>query len=139
MAVTVAEMLKMSQAQLDDLFTQSPVGEIPTGEAKGTAIIAPGTTYTHFAWQGKIFDPAKGTLRNKILPFGLNAIIAKVYKGPSWMDEKECIVLDYSETSLVAHWIRDEIREVAPRVYLGKVYLGKKRLIDFALEFPAAG
>jgi hypothetical protein len=145
MAVTVAEMLKMSQAQLDDLFTQSPVGEIPNGGAHGTAIVAPGTTYTqdianfinHFAWQGKVFDPAKGVLRNKILPFGLNAIIAKVYKGPSWLDNKECIVLDYSETSLLAHWIRDEIREVAPCVYLGKVYLGKKRLIDFALEFPA--
>jgi hypothetical protein len=147
MAVTVAEMLKMSQGQLDDLFTQSPVGEIPSGEAKGTAIVAPGTTYTqdianfinHFAWQGKVFDPAKGVLRNKILPFGLNAIIAKVYKGPSWLDKKECIVLDYSETSLLAHWIRDEIREVAPHSYLGKVYLGKKRLIDFALEFPASG
>ena len=146
MAITVPEMLKMSQAQLDDLFTQSPVGEIPSGGAKGTAIVAPGTTYTqdianfinHFAWQGKVFDPAKGVLRNKISPFGLNAIIAKVYKGSSWMDKKECIVLDYSETSLIAHWIRDEIREVAPNTYLGKVYLGKKRLIDFALEFPAA-
>jgi hypothetical protein len=146
MTATVPEMLKMSQAQLDDLFTQSPVGEIPNGEAKGTAIVAPGTTYTqdianfinHFAWQGKVFDPNKGVLRNKISPFGLNAIIAKVYKGSSWMDQKECIVLDYSETSLIAHWIRDEIREVAPNTYLGKVYLGKKRLIDFALEFPAA-
>jgi len=29
MAVTVAEMLKMSQAQLDDLLTQSPAGESP--------------------------------------------------------------------------------------------------------------
>jgi hypothetical protein len=145
MAVTVSEMLKMSQQQLDDLFMQSPPGDIPNGEGKGTAIVAPGTTYTddiasfinHFAWQGKVFDPAKGVLRNKILPFGLNAIIARVYKGPSWLDNKECIVLDYSETSLVAHWIRDEIREVAPGVYLGKVYLGRKRLIDFALEFPA--
>ena len=45
MAVTVPEMLKMSQAQLDDLFTQSPVGEIPSGEANGTAIVAPGTTH----------------------------------------------------------------------------------------------
>ena len=147
MAVTVAEMLNMSQTQLDDLFTQSPAGEIPGGEAKGTAIVAPGTTYTqniadfvsHFAWQGKVFDPAKGVLRDKILPFGLNAIIAKVYKGPSWLDNKECIVLDYSETSLLAHWIRDEIREVAPGIYLGKVYWSKKRLIDFALEFPASG
>ena len=145
MAVTVPEMLKMSQTQLDDLFTESPVGEIPKGEAKGTAIVAPGTTYTqdianfinHFAWQGKVFDPTKGVLRNKILFFGLNAIIAKVHKDSSWMDKKECIVLDYSETSLLAHWVRDEIREVAPRTYLGKVYLGKKRLIDFALEFPA--
>ena len=146
MAVTVPEMLKMSQTQLDDLFTESPVGEIPKGEAKGTAIVAPGTTYTqdianfinHFAWQGKVFDPSKGVLRNKILFFGLNAIIAKVYKGSSWMDKKDCIVLDCSETSLLAHWVRDEIREVAPRTYLGKVYLGKKRLIDFVLEFPAA-
>ena len=45
------------------------------------------------------------------------------------MDKKKCIVLDYSETSLLAHWVRDEIRKVAPRTYLGKVYLGKKRLI----------
>ena len=129
MAITVPEMLKMSQAQLDDLFTQSPVGEIPSGEARGTAIVAPGTTYSqdianfinHFAWQGKVFDPSKGALRNKISPFGLNAIIAKVYKGPSWIDKKDCIVLDYSETSLIAHSIRDEIREVAPHTYLRKV------------------
>ena len=144
MAITVPDLLKMSQAQLDELFTTSPPGAIPDGEAKGTAIIAPGTTYTdeiaefinHFAWQGKNFDAKKGALRNRILPFGLNAIIAKVYKAPSWLDGKECIVLDYSETSLLAHWIRDEIREVAPGLYLGKVYWGKKRLIDFAVEFP---
>ena len=143
MTTTVPDLLKMSQAQLDDLFTQSPPGEIPDGEAKGTAIIAPGTTYTaeiaalinHFAWQGKTFDAKKGVLRNRILPFGLNAIIAKVYKAPSWLDGKECIVLDYSETSLLAHWIRDEIRLIAPRLYLGKVYWSKKRLIDLAIEF----
>ena len=147
MPVSVPEMLKMSQTQLDDLFTQSSAGDIPSGEAKGTAIVAPGTTYSediadfikHFAWQGKVFDPAKGVLRNRILPMGLNAIIARVYKGPSWLDGKECIVLDYSETSLIAQWIRDEIREVAPSVYLGKVYWSKKRLIDFTLEFPATG
>src|SRR5438046_8852231 len=97
MAVTVPEMLKMSQAQLDELFTRSPAGEIPSGEAKGTAIVAPGTTYTqdianfvnHFAWQGKVFDPAKGVLRNKILPCGLNAISAKGYKGQSRLENEE--------------------------------------------------
>jgi hypothetical protein len=143
MAITVSELLKMSQEKLDEIFTDSPVGEIPDGEAKGTAIIAPGTSISdeiaefisHFAWQGKTFDKQKGVLRNRILPFGLNAIIAKVYKAPSWLDGKECIVLDYSDTSLLAHWIRDEIREIAPNLYLGKVYWGKRRLIDFAIDF----
>jgi hypothetical protein len=143
MAYDVPQLLAMSQKQLDDLFTASTAGDIPNGEATGTAIIAPGTTYTqelatlinHFGWQGKNFDAAKGTLKNRILPFGLSAILAKVYKGTSWLDGKECIVLDYSETSLVAHWIRDEIRQVGPGMYLGKVYWDKARLIDFALQF----
>src|ERR1044071_4076606 len=145
MAYDVSQLLKMSQAELDALFTASPPGEIPNGEANGTAIVAPGTTYTneiaefinHFAWQGKVFDASKGVLKNKILPFGLNAIIAKVYKGPSWLDQKECIVLDYSETSFIAQWIRDEIRQIGPAFYLGKVYWNKKRLIDFALQFKS--
>lgn len=135
----------MSQTQLDDLFTNSPPGDIPNGPAKGTAIIAPGTTYTeeiaefinHFAWQGKTFDAKKGALKNRITAFGLDAIIAKVYKDASWMDGKECIVLDYSETSLLAHWVRDEIRLVSPGLYLGKVYWKKKRLIDFAVQFDS--
>jgi hypothetical protein len=143
MAYDVPQLLKMSQAQLDELFTNSSTGEIPDGEADGTAIVAPGTTYTkeiasfinHFAWQGKVFDAKKGVLKNRITAFGLNAIIAKVYKAPSWLDKKECIVLDYSETSLVAQWIRDEIRQIGPGFYLGKVYWSKKRLIDFALKF----
>jgi hypothetical protein len=143
MAYDVSQLLGMSQHELDELFTKSPSGEIPNGEGKGTAIVAPGTTYTqdvaqfvnHFAWQGKVFDAKNGVLRNKILPLGLNAIIAKVYKGQSWLDSKECIVLDYSDTSLVARWIRDEIRQIGPKMYLGKVYWDKKRLIDFVLEF----
>ena len=63
------------------------------------------------------------------------AIIARIYKGPSWLDGKECIVLDYSETSLVASHIRDEIRLIEPGFYLGKVYWDKARLIDFCLDF----
>jgi hypothetical protein len=145
MAYDISQLLKMSQAELDALFTASQAGDIPNGEANGTAIVAPGTTYTneiaefinHFAWQGKVFDASKGVLKNKILPFGLNAIIAKVYKGPSWLDQKECIVLDYSETSFIAQWIRDEIRQIGPAFYLGKVYWNKKRLIDFALQFKS--
>ena len=143
MPYTAPDLLKMSQQQLDDLFRESPPGDIPNGPANGTAIIAPGTVYCSeiaevinlFGWKGKVFDAAKGLLKNRILVFSVEAIVARVYKGASWLDGKECIVLDYSDTSMVAHWVRDEIRLISPGFYLGKVYWSGKRLIDFCLQF----
>ena len=143
MAYDVAQLLDMTQTQLDELFRASLPGDIPGGTAQGTAIIAPGTRYTEsiahiiniFGWQGKVFDAQKGVLKNKVSPFGIEAIVARVYKDKSWLDGEECIVLDYSETSVLAHYIRDEIRLIGPGFYLGKVYWGKERLIDFCLRF----
>lgn len=146
MPYDVPQLLNMSNDQLDQLFSGSAAGDIPDGPAKGTAIIAPGTQFTAeiaelvnvFFWKGKTFDAKRGVLRNRILPLGLNAIVATVYKAPSWFDNKECIVLDYSETSLVAQWIRDEIRLISPNFYLGRVYWEKKPLIHFSLQFQTA-
>ncbi|MEN3370375.1 MAG: hypothetical protein V7609_2518 [Verrucomicrobiota bacterium] len=140
------EFLTMSGEQLDEIFRNSPAGEIPSGKTDGTAIVASGTEISdemaHFAnfftWKGKVFRPEKGDLINRIGIIEHKLIVAKVYKGKSWFDDKECIVIDYSKTSLLAHSIRDEIREVAPGIYLGLVYLGKKKLIHFALKFPAS-
>src|SRR5690348_3555605 len=96
-----AKLLTMSFQELDDLFGRSPAGPIPNGQADGRAIIAPGTAFTAeiaeivniFAWKGKEFDAEHGTLTNRILPIGLNAIVAQVYKQASWFDQRECIVL----------------------------------------------
>jgi hypothetical protein len=140
------QFLTMSGEELDDLFRKSPAGDIPTGKTDGVAIVAPGTKISDeiahfvniFTWKGKIFEPDKGQLINRIGIIEHPLIVAKVYKGNSWFDNKECIVIDYCKTSLIAHSIRDEIREVAPGIYLGLVYLGKKKLIHFALKFPAS-
>jgi hypothetical protein len=143
MGLDVQQLFKMSREELDELFTNSPAGKTPSGETNGTGIIAPGTVCTkeiaeclrYLAWQGKVFDAEKGMLKNRVSPFGLHAVAAKVYKGPSWHDNKECIILDYSETSLVGHWVRDEMRLVAPDLYLGKVYWSKTPLpVHFALQ-----
>jgi hypothetical protein len=146
MAYTAPQLLSMSQKDLDNLFSNSPSGDIPNGEAEGTAIIAPDTVFSPeiasliniFTWKGKTFDAAHGTLRNRILAFGLDAIVAEVYKTASWFDNKECIVLDYSKTSFVAQHVRDEIRLIAPGLYLGLVYWEKSKTIHFALQFPVA-
>ncbi len=141
--MTSSDLLTLTQVDLDKLFTGADPGPLPDGQAKGTAIVAPGTAFSpkiaefinFFAWQGKNFDGKHGVLTNRISALGLNAIVAEVYKDNSWLDGKECIVLDYSKTSLVAHWIRDEIRQIENKLYLGKVYWEKERLIDFCLEF----
>jgi hypothetical protein len=142
MAVDVPSLFTRTKEQLDDLFRNAEPGPIPNGAAKGTALIAPGTSFSDdlaqvvnlFAWQGKTFDAAAGVLRNRITAFGLNAIVAEVYLGKSLLDDKPCVVLDYSKTSMVAKWIRDEIRLVSPHLYLGRVYWDNKPILHFALE-----
>ena len=137
------DLLEMSQDQLDDLFRNAPPGPIPKGDADGTAIIAagtalqgPGARLAHWlAWRGKVFDPSGGTLVNKITPLNIHAIKAQVYRQESWFDGQDAIILDYSRASLLARNIRDEIREVAPGLYLGQVYWRKLRVCNFALTF----
>jgi hypothetical protein len=142
-AYDVPQLMRMPQSALDALFSDSTPGEVPDGDARGTAIVAPGTVCTPelaeliglFGWQGKSFDARRRVLRHAILPFGLSAIIARIGRTASWLDGKGCITLDYAETSLVPQRLRDEIRAIGPNLYLGKAYWGKERLLDFALEF----
>lgn len=143
MTITAPQLLQMTNAELDALYGSSEPGPIPEGTTDGQAIIAPGTEFSptiaslvnHVAWQGKVFNPKTGELLNRILPTGWNAVAAKVYPGESWFDHKPCIVIDYSKTSLLAHWIRDEIRQIAPGLYLGKVYWDKTPIFHFSLKF----
>ncbi|MCB5181557.1 hypothetical protein [Streptomyces antimicrobicus] len=139
----VEQLLALSGPALDQLFRASPAGGVPDGEARGTVLPARGARVSRAlaaltrltAWQGKVFDPPRGELRNLLTPFGVAAVRARVYRGPSWFDDKECTVLDYSWTSLLAHRVRDEIREVAPGRYLGLVYWGRRKILHFALDF----
>ena len=86
-------------------------------------------------WQGKYFYRAQGYLINKVGPLGVHLIKARVYTAPSWFDGKPAIILDYSQTSLLARKIRDEIREVSPGTFLGIVYYGGLKTINFVLQF----
>jgi hypothetical protein len=142
-ATKMMDLMKMSQTELDDLYRQSSPGATPDGDSRGTAMIAPGSLVSgilapiikFLAWQGKVFHTDQAFLLNKITPFGFKLVKAEVYRGESWIDGKEATILDYSKTSFVAQKIRDEIREVAPGLYLGQAYWGNWRVLNFILEF----
>jgi hypothetical protein len=139
---TIDSLPELSQQQLDELFSGSPAGPTPSGVAEGVAIIAPGTPIAtalqpllRLSWQGKVFYPKRSDLLNRVGPFGILLARAQVYRDASWVDGREAIILDYSMASLPFRAIRDEVREVAPGLYLGVVFWIGTKTINFALQF----
>ena len=149
-ALDAQALLEMSPVKLDAVFQNAPAGAIPAGRARGTIIAFPGSPVASPAarilgalfWRGKVFNPATEDLKNLVSPLGIRAIRARVFVADSWLDGRACVVLDYSQTSKVAGWIRDEIREVAPGLFLGlvwgvgRVFGGRRLVLRFALTFP---
>lgn len=129
--------------ELGEIFRAGVAGAIPNGRGKGTVLIGTGGPLARLvaalsyalAWRGKVVNAREGRLKNLVTPLAIQAIEAAVYKQDSWYDGEPCIVLDYSKTSFVAHKIRDEIREIAPGVFLGLVFWGRRHVLDFALDF----
>ena len=129
--------------QLAKIFGSGVAGAIPNGRGKGTVLIGTGGPLARLAaalayalaWRGKVVNAREGRLKNLVTPLAIRAIEAAVYKQDSWYDGEPCIVLDYSKTSFVARMIRDEIREIAPGVFLGLVFWGRRHVLDFALDF----
>lgn len=143
--VTDTALLAMSNADLDALFRSSPSGDVPDGRMRGTVLLWPGTPACGvlarvaylLLWKGKVVDRRRGTLLNLLSPFGVQSVKARVSHAPSWVDDKPCVLIDYSRTSLVARKVRDEIRLVGPGIYLGVVWLMKRRVAWFTLREPS--
>jgi hypothetical protein len=142
-AADPASLVDETTGALGELFGAGTAGAIPDGRGKGTVLLGTGGPAARvaaalcyaLAWRGKVVNARQGRLRNILTPLGIRAIEAAVYKQDSWYDGETCIVLDYSKTSLLARMIRDEIREIAPGVFLGLVFWGRRHVLDFALDF----
>jgi hypothetical protein len=137
-------LLGTSNRDLDEMFRASPPGDVPLGLLDGTTYLFPGSRLAkplaalvrRLWWQGKVVDPSGTWLLNRVGPLSTHLIKADVYPADSWVDGRDCIVLDYSRTSFVARGIRDEIRLIAPRLYLGVVWLWRRRVAWFSLRVP---
>ena len=126
-ALTARQLLQLNGPELDAIYRQGSVVGIPPGRVRGTAILAPGTRRnramalgTRLIWQGKIIDQGGAAAVNRF--FGLPVVRARIYQDRSWLDGAPSLVLDYSQTSRIYAQYRDEIRQVAPGLFLGLMY-----------------
>jgi hypothetical protein len=139
-SMNASSLVAMSEAQLDALYRQGASVGLPAGRVRGTALLAPGTRRnglmaagTRLVWQGKIIDPANGVATNRF--FGLPVVRGQLYEGPSWLDGAPALILDYSRTSKVYARNRDEIRQVAPGLFLGLMYARATPRPDLKMYF----
>jgi hypothetical protein len=126
--LTFERLACMSWAELEALYLDAEPGRLPSGFVRGRtlfnpcgALAGPRTALANRLWKGKHFCPEQGTLINQWS--GIRAIRADIYPGTSWLDGKPAHILDYAETSFVWHHARDEMREVAPGLYVGAMHL----------------
>ena len=125
--VTLDQLLQMSPGQIEAIYRQGTAVGLPEGRIRGTAIVSPGTRRTRvlsrgarLMWQGKVVEPGQTSAVNRF--FGMPLVRGQLYSGPSWLDGRPSLILDYAQTSLVYADNRDEIRLVAPGLYLGLMY-----------------
>jgi hypothetical protein len=122
------QLASLPWCELERLYRQAEPGTIPEGFARGRVRYCPEKRFAGARarvagalWRGKHFCADDATLINQWL--GIKAIRARVGYGPSWLDGKTSIILDYQGESRVWSDVRDEMRQVAPGLYLGAMYL----------------
>jgi hypothetical protein len=137
---TADDLLALSPAQLEALYRGGRAVRVPDGRVRGTVLTAPGTGRARMLsrgsrvlWQGKIIDAANARAVNRFL--GVPVVAGQLYLGNSLLDGAPALVLDYRETSHVYRRYRDEIREVAPGLYLGRMMDVSRSPATLKLQF----
>lgn len=136
-------LARMSWPELEALYRAAPAGAIPQGYLRGRAIYCSDSRFagvqsrvSRAFWHGKVFDSDSETLVNQWC--GFRAVRAAVSYGPSWLDGGTSIIMDYRSMSRIWSDVRDEVREVAPGLYLGRMVrrtaCGPQFKLYFALE-----
>ena len=136
-------LLTMSYCELEALFGTLQTAPLEKGYYRGTVLWGrrgsfrkAQATATRLVWQGKWICPEQATMLNRV--FGKAAIPTDVYVGESLLVGGDAVVFDYHRTPARMYRSgRDEVRQVAPGLYLGALLVvpdcGCPKLINFFL------
>jgi len=97
-----------------------------------------------FPWRGKSFAPRDehgGDGINRVFSDRLRLYRFETFIGPSRAGDFDAVQLDYDnpDNPFFIRPIKDEIREIAPRLYLGQAYLELNGKATLVLYFGLTG
>jgi hypothetical protein len=122
----VADLTRLSPVELGDLFLRSDLGNIPVGDLDGQMLYLTDrhgefrVWASNLIWRGKYF--AEDTYFANRWFCNQRRIGSHYQIGPSWTDGEPAIILEYPKGTPLFENMHDEVREVAPGLYLGVVF-----------------
>lgn len=141
--VSLDSLGKMNSLQLEELYRNGKVFEPTDGYLKGKAFPKP-DKFAHklrsetigLVWKGKNIYTKDAIMLNQV---GKKQMVAaSISNEESWLDGKPSVIFDYASGPKWAQNARDEVREIAPGLYLGIMYFRDcpcpKMGMFFALE-----
>ncbi|HEY8642162.1 MAG TPA: hypothetical protein VIO84_05270 [Candidatus Dormibacteraeota bacterium] len=142
-AVTIDDLLGMDPDQLLELYraARTPAVADLDGRLQGRMLAVPRAQEPHVSrwlralagtlWQGKTFehhDSMHGEGVNRVLGEKLNWFHFETEVGPSRAGDFDALQLNYDHhgNPPLVRSVKDEVREVAPGLWLGLAYLQEK-------------
>ncbi len=126
--MNVRNLLFLSRKQLDKFYSKGSFLRYPEGSYQGKPLfflfglrLLPLNWLVSLFWKGKTFSVLGRLVSNKILFW--NLFYGRFSIGKSRFDKKSCIVLNYSKSSFIGFFVKDEIRRVNDELFLGRAYV----------------
>jgi hypothetical protein len=124
--LSLDQLQRLCPSELEALYTQADIGTPPIGCTRGRVLSLADTRLPrvkacafNLTWKGKCFE-ADGAFINR-WP-GFKALSSRAEPGASWYDGRPSLVMEYAPGTPLFANLHDEIREVAPGLYLGRLY-----------------
>ncbi|TMC12562.1 MAG: hypothetical protein E6J29_08320 [Chloroflexi bacterium] len=156
---TLDDLAELGPDELLALYhnAKTPRVEDLRGKLKGRMLASPLAKHgavadflKHFAadgpmpWQGKTFRPLskdRGEGINRVFGNRANWYRFETFVGPSRAGDFDALQLDYDQhgNPFFVRAVKDEVREVAPGLWLGLAYLHTKKKDRLGIFFALAG
>jgi hypothetical protein len=122
---SLRDLRYMNERELRNLYVQAPTGTRPLGYVRGAVLHLDRTLFprvqiglTRVIWRGKYFTEQRFVNQWT----GFRAIDSQVQEGPSYVDGRPCMILEYPPGTPFFGRMRDEVRQVGPNVYVAMVF-----------------